>query len=256
MLTLEKWYLEKHDSERGTFILGMGVVFDHHRLEDGTFIHTSRIEHMGLEVEKKQFLMDTHSGSHYALKVDEMHPKYLEQTIELLKVLGVRLEPVDDDIMAVRRYYEESQLKELREAEEALRDRELLLAMKDDSMYGMMVKQALFKIDGTVREISPCVHTGMFQDSVLITDWEKGEVDFRYFPNGMIEPYHWSDGLDAVVVRNVCGYDISFEGTDGKIKCPAGEDTRIESASYRGEGLFSPDVVNGKSMLYGGSEED
>lgn len=57
---------------------------------------------------------------------------------------------------------------------------ELLLAA-----MGNCVLRNLFRAaDGALVSVKPTVHTGMFQDSILITDWEDGSVDFRYFPIG------------------------------------------------------------------------
>ena len=53
-------------------------------------------------------------------------------------------------------------------------------------MEYMHVVKAILKKDAVFREIHASVHVGMFQDSVLITDWIEGEVDFRYFTNHMM----------------------------------------------------------------------
>ena len=78
---------------------------------------------------------------------------------------------------------------------------------------------------------------------------EHGQVDFRYFPNVNMQPYHWSDGLESVYIHNIDTYDFMFQGTKEDILCAQGNVTKIEKDNYTGEGLFSPDVVNGKCVL-------
>lgn len=83
---------------------------------------------------------------------------------------------------------------------------------------------------------------------IFISDFKK-EVDFRYWdmPGG-IQPYHWSDGLNAIKIENVGKNDIIFYA-DTDIVCKVGEITVIKSKQYCGEGLLSPDSVNGDSVF-------
>ena len=114
----------------------------------------------------------------------------------------------------------------------------------------------MYKHEGQVYEIPEKVHVGMFQDSVLITDWEHGNVDFRFFPNYQMEPYHWSDGLEKIHIHNLDTREFYFKGTDGAICMKAGEITVVEKSAYRGEGLFSPDAVNGKCAFFPGAKKE
>ncbi len=63
-----------------------------------------------------------------------------------------------------------------------------------------------------------------------------------------VQPYRWSDGLEAVCLQNK-GNDFVFKGTDRDILCECGKITVIKKEDYRGEELISPDMVNGKSSL-------
>ena len=65
-----------------------------------------------------------------------------------------------------------------------------------------------------------------------------------------IEPYHWSDGLERIHFENV-GENAVFQGSKETIELPTNSIMVIESTAYRGEGLFSPDCVNGKSAFSG-----
>ena len=102
--------------------------------------------------------------------------------------------------------------------------------------------------NNATEEVTIDCHVGMFQDSILIQNWEK--VDFRFFPREFhqIEPYHWSDGLERIHFENI-GEKAVFQGSKETIELPTNSITVVESSAYRGEGLFSPDCVNGKSAF-------
>lgn len=117
---------------------------------------------------------------------------------------------------------------------------------------GTDVIRAVFRAaDGAPVSVKPTVHVGMFQDSVLITDWEGGTVDFRYFPRGgRMEPYHVSDGLRTVKVRNLGERAVYFGKAAREAVCPPGKIAAVPAAEHDDEGLFSPDAVNGKSLFH------
>ncbi len=247
MYTLKNWCLGKA-MDGGLY--AHGTVFGHHRLSDGDSIYTSKIEKIYLRA-KGEYVMETHSGSLYHLLAEEMSPKEEKETKEKLATF----EFADGTEM----------MQELAEAEAVLNEKKKMIDnceetarmhMDEDGLYLIMeymhVVKAIFKKGEKYREIFAYVHVGMFQDSVLLTDWEEGEVDFRYFPNSMMEPYHWSDGLANIYIHNVGRRNIVFEGTKRNIECKANEVTKISKCEYRGEGLFSPDAVNGKCLFSGG----
>lgn len=244
MYILKKWSLK--ESFDGS-IYANGTVFGHHRLVDGEYIHTSEIEKVYI-CDGQGYIVETHSGSLYQLLTEEMNTELTEETKEKLsqfKILdGAAMKEKLDEV-------EEALEKKQRlvgEAENTAKDN-----MDEDGLYLIMeymhVVKAILKKDAVFREIHASVHVGMFQDSVLITDWMEGEVDFRYFPNHMMEPYQWSDGLNCIYIHNIGNSSIVFKGTRQKIECKASEVTKIKKDEYRGEGLFSPDAVNGKCVL-------
>lgn len=53
-----------------------------------------------------------------------------------------------------------------------------------------------------IKEITIKIHLGMFQDSVLITDFYEGVVDIRFWPinYNTIQPYRWNEGLEAIKI--------------------------------------------------------
>ena len=239
MVKLENWYLEEYDRKKG---IAWGIVSGHDRLFDGAYIHTSRIEKLELHREEEELLMYTKSGNAYLLKWYAMDLEKKNSTRQILRQFGIS----DDFFLQCPALKAQSEKELLSVADRRLQNNELLLKTAKN--------RAFFKDkQGDVREIPILIHTGMFQDSVLVRDCEQGQVDFRYFPDGLlgtaITPYHWSNGLKAVLIENSSRYDISFIGTSRRILCRAGKVTRIESREYQGEGLFSPDIVDGKCFF-------
>lgn len=249
MLTLKNWDIRK---TRGGHLYANGNVYGHYRLEDEDFIHTSNIERI-YRLEGNRYIFETRSGSLYQLEEAEMDSKRSEKTKELMS----EMEIIDNDTSIIARvnksgeeFFEKKQAREstlenaINWSEQNMNNIELYLVM--DKMY---VLKAVAKCENSVYEIIPSDHIGMFQDSVLVTDWEYGNVDFRYFPNALMEPYHWSDGLNNIYINNIGSIDIVFKGTDEEIVCEIGKITKIGKHVYRGEGLFSPDIVSGKCAL-------
>lgn len=75
-------------------------------------------------------------------------------------------------------------------------------------------------------------------------------MDFRYFPRGeRMEPYHISNGLRTVKVRNLGERAVRFGKAEREAVCPPGEITAVPAAEHGDEWLISPDVVNGKSLF-------
>lgn len=107
----------------------------------------------------------------------------------------------------------------------------------------------LGKYAGTV---SPRLHVGMFQDSVLYMKYgSESEVenalDFRYFPKGyndVLETYSWSDNIKQAVIKNVCNHIIQFNGKEIEPEC-----TEVFTQDSHSQGLISPDCYNGKSLV-------
>lgn len=82
-----------------------------------------------------------------------------------------------------------------------------------------------------------------------MADWSTRLCDWRIFLSVFdVKPYHWSDNLEAVHIENV-GENFMFVGSNGEILCKSGVVTLIKSEEYVGEGLLSPDAVNGKCLL-------
>ena len=226
MLTLKNWDLEETIDGR---VYANGTVFGHYRLADGEFIHTSVIEKIYLR-DEETYVFETYSGSLYQLLKNEMDPQRAEITKERMKIpercvgkdLDKRLE-IATETFKTRRMHREQLLGN---PENAAKEH-----MDEDGLYLIMermnVLKAIIKKGDVFKEVRVSVHIGMFQDSVLITDWQDSKVDFRYFPNWRMEPYRWSDGLEYVYIHNIGNHSILFQGPDGDIECKANEVQKI-----------------------------
>lgn len=232
MLTLWNWYLT---AEEPGGMVAHGVVSGHLRLPTGLSIHTSLLEKA--EIKKETLVLTTASGHRYFLRPEGISDSRWEETAACLELLGIKT-GYGERCLQIREEAEEAELEKLAEGE-------LLL-----EAVGRNTLRAWFKAgrDKLVK-LEPYIHVGMFQDSVLITDWEGGTVDFRYFPKeDWIEPYHISDGLERIKLRNVGGTDVIFGRSGREVRCRAGETTAVPAADHDREGLFSPDAVNGKGL--------
>lgn len=243
MPTLWNWYLE--EDEGG--ILAHGIVSGHTKLPDGLHIHTSRLEKVWVEGER--LVLNTVSGSEYVLEPEGISPRFGGETAVGLAHFGVGAE-FTERCLRLRAERDEGEEAELLRT---LAPGELLI-----EIVGINALRAWFRADGdNVVGLKPDVHLGMFQDSILLWDREGGSVDFRYFPKGdRMEPYHVSDGLKIIKIRNLGGTDVRFGHSDSEVICPAGETTAIPAADHDREGLFSPDVVNGKGLYRSLSKEE
>ncbi len=234
MPVLHHWKL----SVWGDTVLAHGLVTGHPRLPSGSFCHTSPIREARLEDSALTLL--TASGNRYILGADAIDPSHLEETAEGLERLG--LAPAAEGWGRARQ--EEMARRRARLAQELLPG-ELLLDVAGTDALAAVFRTA----QGELVEVEPDVHVGMFQDSVLVTDWQGGTVDFRYFPKeDRLEPYHLSDGLTAIRLNNLGGTDVSFGAASRAAVCPAGEVTVLSASDHAAEGLFSPDAVNGKGL--------
>ena len=67
-------------------------------------------------------------------------------------------------------------------------------------MAGVTALRAFFMTnEKELKEIPITIHVGMFQDSVLITDFKNNNVDFRFFFNAYeIRPYSWDEEIKTI----------------------------------------------------------
>lgn len=239
-MVLLNWHLMLLKEENA--VLAWGILEGgHKKLADGTYIHTSSIEESKIDYEKGVLDVITYSRSNYELLFEKIDLSYIEETIEALKFL-FKDEFREDFFEIVKKQKEKFDEDMKKKVLGELQNNELYLEMAGDSCV-----KALFKKDDKVEKIESFVHVGMFQDSVLIGKYDL--VDFRYFPKGgSIEIYHWSDGLERVIIKNLSDSDLRVYGRHKKIIKGLSEDY-VEKEGFDVEGLFSSDMVNGKSLL-------
>ena len=106
--------------------------------------------------------------------------------------------------------------------------------------------------------LEPFCHVGTFQDSYLIR--KAGIVDVRYFDKvAGVDFYHVSDGINNIYFRHVGDSQFCVTGIGDGFTIKKGDtEVKIVKPENCKEGLFSPDCVNGKSMLFslGDAEKD
>lgn len=220
-------------------ILADGTASGHPKLPDGLSVNTSPVEKAW--VEDGVLMLLTRSGNRYSLPPEAISPRQQGKTAVCLERLGLSAGLVEQWENA----RQEADKARLERIESGSKAGELYLEVAGCATLAAFFRSA----QGTLVEIRPYIHVGMFQDSIMLTDWSGGTVDFRYFPKGdKIEPYHFSDGLTAIRLHNRGVNPVTF-GVQGKeTLCPPGAVTLLSVAEHDTEGLFSPDAVNGKGL--------
>lgn len=239
MPSLYNWYLEC----RQGMVKAKGRVFGHpgFSLPDGVFAATTPVREAA--VIDGTLVLITASGREYLLRPEEIDLDRGEAAAAGLALFGIEADFVESCLQARR----EEDARLLEEEGRLVEPGELLLT----TCWNRTIRALFRAADGTLVSVRPTVHTGMFQDSVLITDREGGRVDFRYFPMGdgfRIKPYHISDGLRVIKIHNLGSPLVLFGETGREVRCPPGEVTAIPAAEHDREGLVSPDVVTGKGL--------
>lgn len=210
MFILKNWYLTTHKDRA----IGYGNCFGNPKFPEGFYVHTSSICKGENDPEKSELRLFTKSGSCYHLPYAEINDAYSEDTRTASEILGISLDIGE----CAKRRREEEEGRKLRLADE-LACRELYVQMTGgDGAFRAYYKTA----DGAVIGIPILVHTGMFDDSVLIIDRACG-CDWRFFPLGTgIQCYHWADEPETVWLENL-GADFVYKGASGDILCKHGE---------------------------------
>lgn len=228
MIKLKDWYFTKHrliDIDEDCYC-AHGVVSGHPRLEDGIDITTSKVEHIKPDAENDRLIMHTYSGNEYELLLADIQIMHFEETSGFLLQFGISA--LDKE--QCKHLAKQAQVRLQDKVSSLLNNNELYL-----QLMGVFVQKAFFKNhSGEVRELSIKCHSGMFQDSYLICDGKYCEVDFRYFDRFMeIEPYCWSENVEAVRIENVGDTPITCKLKE-QIACPIGKITWIQRPPHDG----------------------
>ena len=248
MLTLKNWdLLETIDG----MVYANGTVFGHYRLQDGEFIHTSVIKKI-YRCSEEKYVFETKSGNLYYLYKGDMNLQRMDITEERMKIPEVFAGKEMEQSLTLKTEIFEAKCLKL---SKIINNPQAIARenMDEDGLYLIMehmnVVNAVLRKRECFRELQPSVHVGMFQDSVLIIDRQNAEADFHYFPNHLMVPYYWSDGLANIYIHNIGNCSIIFKGTKENIECKSDKIVKIGKDAYFGEEVFSPEAVNGKCIL-------
>lgn len=200
-------------------LVGRGYCYDNPNFFSGDFITTSHIMRIEVENEERRLKLFTKSGSCYVLEYADNNDSKIESTQKVLKGMNVAV-----DLQRCIALKEEKVKANKKKVAELLNHNELYVIMTGTQG----VVEAYFKKkDDTIVPVSVSVHMGMLRDSIIVAS--AGLCDWRIFLSLFdIEPYHWSDNLEAVHIENV-GENFMFMGLSGKILCKSGVVTVIKS---------------------------
>ena len=217
MYRLINWFFIGND--RGN-IIAVGNVIDNPKFYSGKTIHTSIIESVSIDDKKRQFIIKTYSGSLYIAKYKDVCIECIEDIEECLRNFKITKE----NLKGFENTYkgEKDRLKDY--VSSILNPNELYI-----EMAGVSALRAFFMTnEKELKEIQIAKHLGMFQDSVLITDFENN-VDFRFFFNpNEIRTYSWNEELKAIKIYNF-GHDINFRHEDKVVQVKSNELTVISN---------------------------
>lgn len=224
MISLKNWRVLIHTSDDGMkYCSACGVASGHPEAKEGMGIVTNDIGKIMFDSSKNRILFSAHSQNIYFMDLATICFCFFEHTALCLSKMNIFI-PTEKECLKLAENLKTSELQKVRGM---LKDNELYL-----KMGGLYVQKAFWK-KGEIREIPVTEHRGMFHDSYLITDWEQGEVDFRYTDRLMsIEPYHYSDGLEAVLIDNIGTEDFACRGGSTEKLCMAGMLTRLEKKDF------------------------
>lgn len=241
VINLDKWGLLNCDK----FFCAFGIADNHPKLgKDVTVSHTSEI--LNIEEKDDTYYFETHNSiyvcrlgniskeTHFRLektnsrsKIASVYSKYYRYKMynvardknEPISKYGIRLK--DEEIKEFERILELTALCD-KEREEKIKFHEAKL-IEEASKYSDCIfidlssisrgSKAAFNINGRTGIINPCVHLGMFTDTVLYRNTEKMDdyIDFRYYVKySGLETYSWTENIKRVIIHNNKGRAIYF----------------------------------------------
>lgn len=215
MLTLFQWDLVL----RQEIPVGVGIISGHRKLEEGIDVHTSPALHAARM--KNDLQLETASGNVYHLQMKEWSPR-----------VGIK-EPLNPALLGLPSDFW-TQCARAREEACKAEEAELRTIMEPNTLFMRIVGTHILSAswvgaDSRIQNVPIGIHLGMFQDSYLIRGtYGKSEIDFRLFPvQNRLEPYHISQGIKLLQIRNEGCTDIVYGFPTEKVWCPFGEITSI-----------------------------
>lgn len=201
MYVLLNWFLRSISDD---VVIAQGNVINNPKFYSGQNIFTSKIDRVSIDNENKKFIFTTHSGSNYILKFEEINIENSESIKECFRILNIQ----NDYLNICENSYRAAKERLNKYIGKILNPNELYI-----EIAGISFMKAVFMTNkGDIKEIPIRIHIGMFQDSVLITDFYEHFVDIRFWDinNKTITPYSWNEGLESIKIYNV-GDDILYK---------------------------------------------
>ncbi len=232
-LMLHYWYVESFVSEGERYQMGHGVVTGHQRLTDGTWIHTSVVNDIHVDTEAEELVVTTMNSVYHCplAYCDWEHQDEYSEVIPDYEVLSKKYKGMD------------TLLRPVIEPGKVL----LVLANFCEYYFHSLYYVPEDSEDNTPCEYSAYPHVGTFQDSFLISAYNKGQecnelVDVRYFPHYQnIEFYSEYTDEKPLYVENI-GYSVIYvQSSAGTIKLAPGERKEVTPENTEKEPPVLPD---------------
>ena len=236
MFELKKWYIRRFDVKDEVFYMGFGACHHNPKILYGNHIHTSVVE-AAYRCEDG-WILQTHN-SLYAVLDDQItdDTEKAEESGLLLKELDTGFSPgviPDDDLsgteggVLLAPILKRKVHKRRREVLQCGIDPVVVMEFNSRATYHIVSVRSVWNrryAEGTVY-----VHSGMFQDSVLLGSGSYGyHYDFRFFSLGHANTsfYAWDDSYN-VILRNVGSKPMIFEVPEmGELVVPEGEEIMV-----------------------------
>lgn len=207
---LHYWYVDKRERNGKEYVLAHGNVSGHKKLEDTVFIHTSKIQSIVIDKDNEELIIQTgHTKYHCPLEYCRWEKQ--DKNADLIP-----------EYEWIKKHYK-NRLK-MPEIDE---DKVLLTLSNFDDYYYHSV---YCKVSSKEKPLNFCgyPHTGMFEDSFLISSEDLLAIDIRYFPHFQkIQFYCESTAGLPLFVENIGDVVLYVETRRGAIRLAPGERKEI-----------------------------
>ena len=235
MTKLAKWHVEEIMEN---FVLGGFPVKDDDMFLACSSILTSMIDTVEVDEPNKAFIFHTMSGSKYLCPLEDIRwtDRFAEFSKDNLERLNISRAFVDEAIKLAH----EKESSFVAWLEKEIFNGDLFIEIGAGGILNVH-----FKYEDKVHRLSSQRHMGMFKDSYLYQ--LSGVVDFRHFEffGCSVSTYHMSDSIKRLVVNNIGSRPVTIDN----IVYKHGINVTCVNEENHPEGLFSPDVFNGKGLF-------
>lgn len=200
MYILLNWFL-KNIPNIG--IIAIGNVINNPKFPSGENIFTSKIKKVSIDNENKQFIFITNSGSNYIAKFSEINIKLFKDMKDNFEKLDIPAKYLN----ICQETYNNNKHKFINYIYKILNPNELYIKIAST----VFINAFFMTNTREIKEIPIKIHLGMFEDSILITDFHSNYVDIRFWKTNCntISPYTWSKNLNSIKIYNI-GDDVTL----------------------------------------------